>query len=376
MIFWYESRGKREGERMADIMQGSFLTRAEGDDSELAYVKFNSGTSKRMRHAKKRCLDDAQKWRKSLHRFPTEEEWQKNPQMFTLDTVEDLFGSFDEMIDELKAKNKPSQTWKPKIKTSRKPKSERKEGATMGRKQEYTDQELAKILHSACEGKAYIDQLQYKHWYSRQTERTPTPDTIARRLGGGRWNSQLFDRMRGLLELESETETVVPAPTEPEPELEPENSAPEPEPAVAESIEPPTTELSVEPSMNPADLPGHCLVNLLGRDCRLCYDGPYIKSPKGNPSIVAKVKKVYSIDDRGNCNETSQWKLIIKQPDCEIELPEPKPDIIYLVDARIYEVIPAKHRRKDLLPVYRSKGNESNPPGLYVVRRTNTTSRA
>ena len=169
-------------------------------------------------------------------------------------------------------------------------------------------------------------------------------------------NSGISKRMRQILDSKLETEeAVASAPTEPESKSE--KSAPEPK------------------SESDLAISHYKLVNLLGRGCRLCYDGPYIEPPKGNPSIMAKVKKVYSIDERGNRNETSQWKLVVKRPNCEVELPEPEPGIIYLVDARIYEVIPAKHRRKDLLPVYRSKGNESNPPGLYVVRRTNTTSR-
>lgn len=103
---------------MADIMQSGFLTRSEGNDSDLISVKFNSGTSKRMRYARKRCLDDVHKWSKSLHRLPTETEWRENPQMFTMDTIKELFGSFDAMLSELEKRKQPKTRHKSEVKVS------------------------------------------------------------------------------------------------------------------------------------------------------------------------------------------------------------------------------------------------------------------
>ena len=218
LIFWYESREKREGERMVDIMQGSFLTRAEGDDSKLVWVKYNSGTSKPMRHAKKRCLDDAQKWARSLHRFPAEAEWRNNPKMFTLETVEELFGSFDEMLAQLRYRSKPPGLFHgtPKGTTSQgsgkdaniqtetsdvKPKSQKSKEASTMKRREWTDQELANCLHQACGDQDYVTTGQYEAWKELAAQdgmTLPDRSTIMFRLGDGKWRSA-FPKMREIL---------------------------------------------------------------------------------------------------------------------------------------------------------------------------------
>ena len=93
---------------MSNVSYGNgFLTKAKGDDDRLALVKFNNGTTKPMKRARKRCLDDADKLQKSIHHLPSEEEWAKRPYLFSLGTVEDLFGSYPAMLDELQKRKQP-----------------------------------------------------------------------------------------------------------------------------------------------------------------------------------------------------------------------------------------------------------------------------
>ena len=88
-------------------LQERIPARPEIDDGRIVRVAFNNGVSKPMCHARKRCLDDAHKWEISLRRPPTEEEWRDNPQMFTLGIIDELFGSYEEMLCQLAAAKIP-----------------------------------------------------------------------------------------------------------------------------------------------------------------------------------------------------------------------------------------------------------------------------
>lgn len=354
-----------------DIMQdNSFLTKAEGDDSELVWVRFNNGVQKPMRHARKRCLDEASKWIKSLHHLPSREEWCENPQMFAIETVEELFGTFDEMLKVLERRKQPSSPRLKPIKTSRitqaPPVDTRKEKRTEMVKPVYTEQQVAKILHDACGDKAYITQPEYNAWRELQEEDAPSFITITKYLSNGQWNPQMFDRMRQLLGIKKEDEPESAPETKPEPELELEF---EPEPEAAIGPVPATT-----PSSE-LTIPCCRLVSTLNREFELgdiCF-----KVDKDDGFAVVIGTSYYNGIDKKQLNETGEsqvdcYKTIYnlkmtsgKDPEHLVDFPEFAPDTLYLIDGGLYEMLPPKQRRPDLIPVWYSR-NSQQKLGLYV----------
>ena len=220
---------------MADIMAGNFLTKAEGDDGKLTVVKFNNGTTKPMRHAKKFCLDEINRWQKSLHRLPNPDDWpgakKTRPQLLSLETIDDLFGSFDGMIDALEKRKRPPRDYISTVKIIQPKKTpevenvqveapqpeaeniqpetsevqpesiEKSEENMAGREKQWTDLALAEIVHEACGDKTFISIGNYSGWRSNTPKVVPSCTTISKRLGNGRWED-VFPAMRKLLGLE------------------------------------------------------------------------------------------------------------------------------------------------------------------------------
>ncbi|MBR2796117.1 hypothetical protein IKE13_03645 [Candidatus Saccharibacteria bacterium] len=380
---------------MADIMQSGFLTRSEGNDGELAFVRFNSGTSKRMRHARKRCLDDVHNWSKSLHRLPTKEDWPQNPQMFTMETVKELFGSFEAMLAELEKRKQPKTHQKSEVKVTQMTDAEGKE---LSRKQLFTDQRLAEILYEASAGKNRITPSEYARWYKSKGA-TPMDypknlQTIFNRLGRGR-ASVAFKRMRELLglpeeepqqprrektgqetkkwvdkpDLESKSEPEPKPKLESEPESEPSpdpesrseiglafNSEPEPEAKSApepESAKVATKEVLLEPETQPEiNLAAPCykLVNTLGYSFSI---GP-LRVEASNGEGRAVIEKTQLITGKSDLVTSRQLKLALEIPGQLVDFPAPQEGIFYLIDAKLcHEMGPLSlSDRHDFIPVY------------------------
>lgn len=162
-------------------------THTKGDDQEVAFVKYNNGTVKPMKHARKQCLSDGLRLAKQLGRPPTGAEWNQKRDLFTLSTVSELFGSFEEMLDQLK---KRESDYAPRSKSTRTPASsnpEKKESKMNNVR--WTDDGLVKALKKACDfhGKSDISIEQYRYWASTLgEENAPSHATITSRLGNGK----------------------------------------------------------------------------------------------------------------------------------------------------------------------------------------------
>lgn len=208
---------------MIDITRSSFLTRSDGgEDSKLVRVKFNSGVSKPMRYARKRCLDEANRITKHQNGTPpTIQEWRHDQNLFSIDTIEELFGSFDAMINKVQtyyqSKPRNSAEIKETVLTGEELKSYRSEispgpfkSDVVHRKRKsehvsriprrWTDEQLAEFLLEACgKQRSFINIGQYNVWRAQQLHDCPSSPTISHHLGNGRWSQEMFDRAREII---------------------------------------------------------------------------------------------------------------------------------------------------------------------------------
>lgn len=191
------------------------MTSTKGDDGEMAFVRYNSGFQKRMRHARKHCLDEAHKWAKSLRHLPTRDEWLENPKMFAIDTVEELFGSFDNMLEKLEAKVRPKPlgddylALRDSLQEQMRKRARKESAMAKGRK--YTEESLAEALVRAFKEQSTITSVEYESWRNSLSDRANVPSgpSIRLRLGQGSW-PRAVERARELMgdgwpvEIESE----------------------------------------------------------------------------------------------------------------------------------------------------------------------------
>ncbi len=361
---------------------GGFLTKAKGDDDKLVLVKFNNGTTKPMKRARKRCLDDADKLQKSIRRPPSEEEWAKRSHLFSLGTVEDLFGSYPAMLDELQKRKQPPPGRPAQVKITEMAKERRvifgqetakeetrpkpPQKATMETevyemtkktRQAYSDKELAELLYEACDGRPYISVGQYQQWSTSQSKKVPVSMTVANRFGNGLWSEKIFDRMREILGLEGPAPDAMPCcQKEAEPEV---------------TIEP---ALATTPGGDPV-IPCCRLVSTLNREFKL--GDIYFRVSEDDGFAVVIGMSYYNGIDKKQLNETGEsqvdcYKTIYslkmtsgKDPEHLVDFPEFAPDTLYLIDGGLYEMLSPKQRRPDLIPVWYSRDSQQKL-GLYV----------
>ena len=312
------------------------------------WVKNNAGKAMFTDHPRRDCLSYARSWLDKSGRkdMPTPEEWVKNKGMLTIIDVEEIFGSYDEMLKLL-------ETFDPYddlIDSLEKKlaKSVRRSGEKSGKRQ-YSDTELAKALYRVYQDKGgYFTGSQYANWRGGHlSERLPSVTTVTKRLGdNGKWSLGIFDRMWQLLGFGTQQ--------------------PEPSSESAQTLKSEFAFASLDLG-NGIKLRSYHLISLLGYDCKLNFDGFHIEAPKDSPSVILKEHKTIKAVAPNESVEISEFKLILEQDGREIELPGPSPDVIYLIDPSLYESIPANQRRNDLLPVYQSEHPESDPIGLHVL---------
>lgn len=388
---------------MADIMQGSFLTSTKGDDGKMAFVKYNSGFSKRMRHAKKHCLDEAHKWTKSLRRLPTEEEWAENKQMFTKGTVEELFGTFDEMLRQLELKRNPPMFMpvaKP-VKSTKASKNQSKvqpESQSLGQPKEQpieseepkmtdahenstpskpaggshrrTDEQCLADVREVASG---LDEPMSQAMYDKERKRRNlsymlSSNGLAYRFGGN-WGGvldaaqlELTDAIKRARKRQAEAQAQAELQLAPEPAAQPRTKS-EPAPAVSTVL-------------SDFDFPSCQFVSLLRSDCRLSGNGSKGALLPGSDissiAVETKTTEIATYTQPGrtpNLDGVIEVTLTLEKDGQEFALPDPKPGVLYLVDGEIYEAIYKKAGdalRDDLVPVYVVDYPETQPLGLYV----------
>lgn len=294
-------------------------------------IKNNAGRAMYLSEPKPVCLSFAKTWLKRSGKtgMPTREEWTNNRGMFTIEAVEELFGSYDLMIVELEKAMKAPMEPKPKRKL-------------------YTDKELAEILYRVCMEKgSYFTGAEYTAWRSGRSTDFPVVTTIAKRLGEGLWSQAIFDRMWQLLELEPHLFEKASESTQ-----------------VVRKTEFTSKFLNLGDGIK---LKSYRLVNLLSYDYQLNCEGRCIMVPEDYPSVTIKEDKTIKAISPGKSEKNSKFKLILEQDGHKIELPDPTPDVVYLIDSSLYESIPADQRRSDLLPVYQPDYFEPSPLGLHAL---------
>lgn len=421
-------------------------------------VEYSDGTTKYEKRAKKACLDRVEGLYWDIGHLPTQDELQRKESKvcFTLSSIEDIFGSYQEMIEELLRR--------PKI-ASREEK--RKE---MGRPLKWTNEDMLDALYRAnidvCGSDVcrFITKKQYAYWRNNSSPSDPSDFMIAHRFGSWseaiaamkEWrasqeeDSTLESIMSELEETTSdaesepardatpepeidsasaatEAESVSTVESEPEPEIkEPESEPPdlapdywdlefempsqadvlaseeqdssiesEPDSSPAPVVEPELgtyVDVDPEPSNSEQEASGftpmvYCVANLSSYDCRL---GHTVLEPS-DWSIVVEQSVTYtmtpldktkkdegrkpSVNDADNRNivpigeyeKVIEWKLTLKDSmGHEVKWSELDSDVFYLVDAKIYGLLPQENRPANMVPVYQTLYSGSYPPGLYV----------
>ena len=390
---------------------GGYLTKAKGSDDELVWVKFNNGASRPMKKARKRCLDDADKLQKTIHHLPSPEEWQKESHFASLGTVDELFGSFDAMLKELKRYKSPSKvaqslTTVKVYKVTEEGNEElkdtlvlepdsvekRKARRQMIKKQTFSDRQLAEILHRACGGQVYITKNQYDVWRDSQKETVPTSNTIATRLGKGFWDISIFHRMRQLLTAEVNTK---PKPElkpkfepKPEPKLEPKpEPKPEPEPEPEPRLEPePEPEFEPEPEPEPDPEPepepknpepkpkpksAPKLINLTGDSVKVHWPKDYGQIieegnwPKDKAIVVTYKTKFELVKGKHVLSDYEELKVL--RADGRIDpFPDPEENVYILVKKYIIPIAMCTGRTTtDLVYPYENRNGETMLGQIY-----------
>lgn len=216
------------------------------------YVQDGNGKVRREKRAKKGCLSQAAWYANQLDHFPSREEWQRreNTLGYKLETVEDLFGSYENMIDELRKQPGMSKLVE---------KEREREMQKL-----YSNEELLSLLVRAIRDSGEdgtITISQYRDWASKENSKgnlVPSLSTFYTRFGGfkaaidlaRRWSKKHEVRVDvgfgADVESPKEPEIIEPEPegggfevaakAEPEPDVvESEPDTVEPEPGVAVS---------------------------------------------------------------------------------------------------------------------------------------------
>ena len=215
------------------------------------YVQDGDGKVRREKRAKRGCLNQAAWYANQLGHFPSREEWQRREHTlgYKLETVEDLFGSYENMIDELRKQPGMSKLVE---------KEREREMQKL-----YSNEELLSLLVRAIRDSGEdgtITISQYKDWASKENSKgnlVPSLSTFYTRFGGfkaaidlaRRWSKKHEVRVDvgfgADVESPKEPEIIEPEPegggfevaakAEPEPDVvEPEPDVVEPEPDVVE----------------------------------------------------------------------------------------------------------------------------------------------
>lgn len=352
-------------------------------------VEYSDGTVRPEKRARKSCLSKAVSLTKELGHLPSETEWARKESKvgYSLSTVEVLFGSFENMLEEL-VKKPGMLVYKKKG----------EEVAGIVGMQKWTTEEILQFLRQAClDGYGDRDSLtitsqDYAAWRKQSSVSVPSNSTIAGRFGG--WQ-EAIDAMKIMylsgvesgfrpgpgseseLDSESEPEHEI-ADAGPELELESEPEVEEPEtdfgsdPEVreleseSESEVEPELEFEPEPevtvaSPEPIDSddesiwPGACshtIRNLTGR--RLEMDNVVFK-PSGFVLVVERITE-FTASCSGEPVETSIWSLFLKDSSGKrIPWPEYQDGVSYLVQSDLYNAIPPE-LRKGMIQVYSLNG--------------------
>ncbi len=393
------------------------------------FVEYSNGKIGRKKRARKACLDNTEKLYKEIGHLPTRDEWQRRESRvgFTLDTVEDIFGSFENMIDELSKRPEVSKREEERIE--------------MGRPPKWTQEDLLDALYRACIDTCgnvdppFITQSQYDSWSRNASSEEPRAITISHRFDS--WEDAITAMQEQYAPSEDgghqeEISTLEPTmnelgestspASEPEPESEPPDLAPDywdlefemPSQANALVSEEQDSSIESEPDSNPApvvepELGTHVdvdpepsnseqeasgftpmvyrVANLSSYDCRL---GHTVLEPS-DWSIVVEQSVTYTmtpldktkkdegrksgVNDAYNRNivpigeyeKVIEWKLTLKDSmGHEVKWSELDSDVFYLVDAKIYGLLPQENRPANMVPVYQTLYSGSYPPGLYV----------
>lgn len=141
------------------------------------YVQDGNGKVRREKRAKKGCLSQAAWYANQLDHFPSREEWQRreNTLGYKLETVEDLFGSYENMIDELRKQPGMSKLVE---------KEREREMQKL-----YSEEDLLFWMARAIDDVGEDDTIkirQYNAWHSAETKKgnmVPSLSTIYERFG-------------------------------------------------------------------------------------------------------------------------------------------------------------------------------------------------